>query len=157
MIVDSGLHEILKVNKFTSLGTSSIVDVNDIKRVRYCLQLALCAFYVSCDAHQNAAASVTRMEWLNLKSKEREMCLYWHLVLNMQLQILTFIRTMCLYWHLILNMQLQILTFIRSMCLYWHLILNIQLQILTFIRSMCVGNFKIYVESMKSYEMGLFI
>ena len=110
MIVESGLHAILKVNKFTLLGTSSIIDVNDIKRARYCLQPALCAFYVGCDAHQNAASSLTRMEWLNLK-KESEMCLYWHLVLNMQLQILTFIRSMCLYWHLILNMLLQILTF----------------------------------------------
>ena len=34
------------------------------------------------------------MEWLNLNSKESEMCLYWHLVLNMQLQKLTFIRSM---------------------------------------------------------------
>ena len=95
LILGSGLHEILKVNKFTLLGTSSIVDVNDIKRARYCLQVALCALYCKlCDAHQNAGSSLTRMEWLKLKSKESEMCLYWHLVLNTQLQILTFIRSM---------------------------------------------------------------
>ena len=36
LIFDKGLREMLKVNKFALLGTSSIVDGDDIKRAIYC-------------------------------------------------------------------------------------------------------------------------
>ena len=64
LIRGSDLHEILKVNKFSLLGTSSLADVNDIKRVL--LEVALCALYCKlCHAHRNSESTSSPMEWLN--------------------------------------------------------------------------------------------
>ena len=42
LIDGSGLREILTTNELSIIGTSVAVDVNDIKRVRYYLQVVVC-------------------------------------------------------------------------------------------------------------------
>ena len=94
LIRGSGLHEILKVNKFALLGTNAIVDVSDIKRARYCVQVAVCAMYGKLkNAVVKDGSSLSPLEWLKSKVNESDMCYYWHLVINMQLQIFLFIRS----------------------------------------------------------------
>ena len=46
LIKASGLKEILDTNELSIIRTSVAVDVNDIKRARYCLQVAACAIYM---------------------------------------------------------------------------------------------------------------
>ena len=77
LIHGSGLHEVLSVNTFILLGTSAIVDVGDIKRARYCVQVALCALYLKLkDATENSGSPLTPLEWLKSKTNESEMCDY---------------------------------------------------------------------------------
>ena len=74
VIRGSGLHDILTANEFSLLGTSSLVDVNDIKRARYCIQVSVCALYIKlCDAHKDSESTIIRMEWLKVKAEENEM------------------------------------------------------------------------------------
>ena len=41
----SGLESVLAHTNLSTIGTSTIVDVNNIKRSRYCLQVAICLIY----------------------------------------------------------------------------------------------------------------
>ena len=45
MIKGLGLLEILTENKFSMIGLSAVVDVNNIKRARYTLQITLCSLF----------------------------------------------------------------------------------------------------------------
>ena len=70
IIKGSGLESILERNKLPTLGTSTVVDANDIKRSRYCLQVALCAIYkLLKDAHIKSNISLSPLEWLDEMSK----------------------------------------------------------------------------------------
>ena len=42
LIDGSGVREIFNTNELSIIGTSVAVDVNDIKRARYCLQVVVC-------------------------------------------------------------------------------------------------------------------
>ena len=48
-IQDSGLIEILEICSLATIGIGSVDDVNQIKRARYCLQVASCALYRKLD------------------------------------------------------------------------------------------------------------
>ena len=51
LIERSGLVQILTENKSFMIGLSVVVDVNNIKRARYTLQIALCALFIKlCEA-----------------------------------------------------------------------------------------------------------
>ena len=41
----SGLESVLAHTNLSTIGTSTIVDVNNIKCSRYCLQVAICVIY----------------------------------------------------------------------------------------------------------------
>ena len=45
IIKGSGLEKMLHSNDLSIIGTSAVEDVNDIKRARYCLQVAACAVF----------------------------------------------------------------------------------------------------------------
>ena len=71
IIRGSGLECILEQQKLStiSIGTSSIVDANDIKRSRYCLQVSLCAIYrLLKDAHKKSESCLSPIKWLDEKS-----------------------------------------------------------------------------------------
>ena len=95
MISGSGLPEILKAANLSLLGTSAVVDVNDIKRARYCMQVSVCAMYLKLrDAAESDELGKGPFQWLQDRSRTSDMCFYWFMVMRMQLDILVFIRSM---------------------------------------------------------------
>ena len=80
--------EILNQHKFTSIGLSAVVDVNNTKRARYCVQITLCVLYSLLDNSMLPA-----YEWLRLKSKSNQMCFIWKVIMDILIQILIFVRS----------------------------------------------------------------
>ena len=75
IVKGSGLDDILGTAKLSTTGTSTIVDVNDIKRTRYCLQVSVCAiFKLLKKAHEKSQSELSPFEWLDEASKSSEMC-----------------------------------------------------------------------------------
>ena len=94
LVNGSGLSNILNVNDLSIIGTSAVVDVNDIKRARYCLQVAACAIYKKLhDAHVESNSELSLLDWIEIRSAESEMCYYWKLILDFQVLALVFIRS----------------------------------------------------------------
>ena len=95
IVKGSGLEDVLASAKMSTTGTSTIADVNDIKRTRYCLQVSVCAIYkLLKEAHEKSQSKLSPFEWLDQVSKSSEMCYYWRLIMNFQLQILIFVRAL---------------------------------------------------------------
>ena len=93
IIKGSGLDTVMANSNLSTTGTSTIVDVNDVKRSRYCLQVAVCTIYkLLKDAHSKSQSDFSPLQWLDEQSKASQMCYYWKLILNFQLQILLFVR-----------------------------------------------------------------
>ena len=93
IVKGSGLDDVLGSAKLSTIGTSTIVDVNDIKRTRYCLQVSVCAIYkLLKKAHEKSGSVSSLFEWLDEASESSEMCYYWRLIMNFQIQILVFVR-----------------------------------------------------------------
>ena len=75
LIDGSGLREILNTNELSIIGTSVAVDVNDIKRARYCLQVVVCVVYRKLkEAHTNSNSTLPLMQWLENRILESQMC-----------------------------------------------------------------------------------
>ena len=71
-----------------------MVDVNQIKRARYCVQVTLCSLYRKLvDAVRKDGSSLEPWQWLQEKSSSNDMCYYWSLVMSLQMEILTFVRS----------------------------------------------------------------
>jgi len=93
LIKGSGLDSILHFSKLSTEGTSAIVDANDIKRSRYCLQVSVVVIYkLLREAHVKSESSMSEFEWLDEISKTSEMCFYWKMIINFQIKLLVFIR-----------------------------------------------------------------
>ena len=89
LIKGSGLDAILE----SANGTSVVIDVNNNKHARYCLQVAVCAIYrFLVDAHMKDSDSSTPLHWLDGRSSTSQMCFYWKIILEFQIHILLFIR-----------------------------------------------------------------
>ena len=94
LIKGSGLCVTFKVNKFTLIGTSAVLDVGDIKRARYCIEVTLCALCQKLkDAVTSASSPMTPLAWLKATASESDMCYYWYIVMNMEIHILIFVRS----------------------------------------------------------------
>ena len=90
----SGLEVILEKNNFSIKGTSAVVDGNDIKRARYCLQVSLCVIYKMLkEAHQKSMSNLSMLDWLVDVSKNSGMCFYWKMIFEVQLGILILVRS----------------------------------------------------------------
>ena len=71
LIEGSGLEEILTENKSSTIGLSAVVDVNNIKRARYRLQIILCALFIKLrEAASVSETDLSPYDWLTQKSKE---------------------------------------------------------------------------------------
>ena len=93
-IFGHGLIEILNQHKFTSIWLCAVLDVNNIKRARFCVQITLCVLYLSLEkAVVNDNSTLPAYEWLRLKSKSNQMCFIWKVIMDIQIQILIFVRT----------------------------------------------------------------
>ena len=70
VIAGSGLSEILEVNNLSTIGVSAAsLDVNDIKRSRYCLQVSLCAIYHKLkEAHNSSQSILPVLDWLDKRA-----------------------------------------------------------------------------------------
>ena len=88
------MEKILSSNDLSIIGTSAVVDGNDINRVRYCLQVAAYAvFWKLKKAYIQSNSLLPILDWLEHRSKESEMCFYWKLILDFQVLVLVFIRS----------------------------------------------------------------
>ena len=91
----SGSMEILNLQKLSAIGLSAVIDVNSIKRATYCIQVTLSTLYIKL----NEAAALDNLnnacpsDWLRQKSAENEMCFFWKMVLDFQVNYLMFIRS----------------------------------------------------------------
>ena len=93
IIKGNGLEKIFS-NDLSIIGTSTVKDVNDIKRAHYCLQVAACPVFRKLkDAYVQSKSLSPILDWLEHRSKEREMYLYWKLILDFQVLVLVFIRS----------------------------------------------------------------
>ena len=94
LIKGSGLDSVLAHTNLSTIGTSTIVDVNNIKRSRYCLQVAICVIYkLLKEAHADSQNNLSLFDWLEERSKISQMAYYWRLILNFQIQVLIFVRS----------------------------------------------------------------
>ena len=93
-IEGSGLREILEVCSLASIGVGAAVDFNQIKRARYCVQVTLCSLYQKLvDAVRADGSTLDPWKWLEEKSLSSSMAHYWSLVINLQIEILVFVRS----------------------------------------------------------------
>ena len=91
---ESGLDSVLAHSNLSAIGTSTIVDVNNIKRSRYCLHVAICVIYkLLKEAHADNQSNLSLFDWLEERSKISQMAYYWRLILNFQIQVLIFVRS----------------------------------------------------------------
>ena len=79
-----------EINNLSLVGASiAALDVSDIKRSRYCLQVSLCAIYSKLkDANRNSNSSLTILEWLDERCVNSEMCCYWRSILQFEIEML---------------------------------------------------------------------
>ena len=71
-----------------------MVDVNQIKRTRYCVQVTLCSLYQELvDTVKADGSTLDPWKWLEEKSLSSSMAHYWSLVINLQIEILVFVRS----------------------------------------------------------------
>ena len=93
IIKGSCLEKILSLIYLSIIGTSALVDVKDIKRACYCLQVDACAVFQKLkDTYIQSNSLLPILDWLEHRSKKSQMCLYWKLILDFQVFILIFIR-----------------------------------------------------------------
>ena len=93
MASGSGLKENLDTCSLSTIGVGAVVDVNQINRARYCVQVTLCALYRKLiDAVNKTGSSLDPWKWMEEKSSSGDMVFYLRLVMNLQLEILIFVR-----------------------------------------------------------------
>ena len=64
-------------------GTSAVVDVNDIKRSQYCLQVSVVVIFTLLKkAHVESGSTLLVLDWLDKAAKHSKMCFYWKMILN---------------------------------------------------------------------------
>ena len=94
-IKGSGLDKLLGQSNLSITGMeNTVVNVTDIKRCRYGLQISACAIYQQLVKAFNTKSNITVWEWLAQKSETSTMTLYWKNILEMQIHILIFIRAL---------------------------------------------------------------
>ena len=94
LIKGSGLDSVLAHTNFSAIGTSIIVDGNNVKRSRCCLQVAICVIYqLLKEAHADSQSNLSLFDWLEKRFKTSQMAYYWRPILNFQIQVLVFVRS----------------------------------------------------------------
>ena len=91
LIKGCGLVEILTQNKFSTIGMAAAVDVNNIKRARYTVQITLCALFSKLEeAAGESLTSMSAYDWLCTKSTDKVVFLYWKMVMELEMHILIY-------------------------------------------------------------------
>ena len=73
---------------------NTVINVTDIKRCRYSLQISASAIYQQLVKAFNTKSNITVWKWLAQKSETSTMTLYWKSILEIQIHILIFIRAL---------------------------------------------------------------
>ena len=90
----SGLRELLQTCSLPTIGLGVVVDVNQIKRTRYCVQFTFCSLYRKLvDAVKADGSTLEPWKWLEEILLSSSMAHYWSLVINLQIEILVFVRS----------------------------------------------------------------
>lgn len=94
-IKGSGLAEVLGKSNLSVIGLeNTLLNANDIKRARYAVQVAACAIYEKLrEAHVDSKSELDIWKWLEEKC-ENVMCLYWRTILELQINILIYVRSL---------------------------------------------------------------
>ena len=71
------------------VGPDAIVNVNHIKKARYCLHVSMCASFIKLkDAHYSSGLVLTVYDWLmKVSAKESAMGCYWAIVIELSAMI----------------------------------------------------------------------
>ena len=81
-------------NKFSMIGTAAAVDVNNIKRARYTVQITLCALFAKYEeAPGESVTNMSAYDWLCSKSTENVVSYYWKMVMELEMHILIYVRS----------------------------------------------------------------
>ena len=76
IIKGSSLEKISSSNELSIIGISAVADVNDIKRARFCLQVAVCAVFRKLkDSCVQSNSLLPILDWLQHRSKESKVFL----------------------------------------------------------------------------------
>ena len=76
------------------IGLSAVVDVNNIKRARYTWQITLCALFIKLrEATSVNETDLSPYDWLTQKSKNNASFLYWKCVIDLEINVLLYIRS----------------------------------------------------------------
>ena len=93
-IKGSGLEKLLGQSNLSITGLdNAVLNVSDIKRSRYGLQLSACAIYQQLLKACSQSETLSMWDWLENRSKESVMSFYWKTILDLELHILIFIRS----------------------------------------------------------------
>ena len=93
-IEGSGLREILEACLLATIGVGAVVEVNQIKRARYCIHVTFRSLYQKLvDAVKADRSTLDPWKWLVEKSLSSSMAHYRSLVTNFQIEILVFVRS----------------------------------------------------------------
>ena len=95
LIKGSGLDSALAHTNLSTIGTSTIVDVNNIECSRHCFQVAIYALFINYLRKSPPIAKVIYHFLIGWKkrSKISQMAYYWRLIFNFQIQVLIFVRS----------------------------------------------------------------
>ena len=92
LINGSGLKELMKIHKFTTINVSSVVDASQIKAARYGLQVLLSALFLKLqDACKDSG--MDPFVWLDEKAKSNDMCFILNTLMQFQINVLLFVRS----------------------------------------------------------------
>ena len=90
----SGLRKILETCSLATIEEGTVVDVNQIKRARYFAQVTLCSLYRKLvNVVKANGSTLDSWMWLEEKLLSGSVVHYWSLVINLQIQILVFVRS----------------------------------------------------------------
>ena len=93
-IEGSGLREILEACSLATIRVGALIDVNQIKQARYCVQVTLCSLHrKSVDGVKADDSTFHPYKWIEEKSLSSSMAHFWSLVINIQIEILVFVRS----------------------------------------------------------------
>ena len=166
LIKGSGLLEILTENKFSMIGLSAVVDVNNIKRARYTVQITLCSlFKLLREAMPEYLTDLSPYDWLSQESKENTSFLYWKCVIDLELLILLYIRSIregnfklhveVLYLLLVWFFIFDHVHYARWLTIHWFDLYNIESKFPDLYEQFSNGNFSFQKSSREFSRMGL--
>ena len=89
LIKATGLLEISSQHNISTIGTSGLsTDVTSIKRAHYCLQVSFCALYIKLrQTVIGESLEISPLEWLDIRSSTSQMCFFWKMVMNFQINM----------------------------------------------------------------------